>query len=138
MTRTTLRLTLAALGLLPVIASAAWIDAGVTADKQIVQLDSERISRQGDAVTAAFQVKFPAPQVVPFSDKSYVAAERIYHFQCADKQFITASGKMLDKDGKTVYEFDASKNPFGAPKPQPIPAEGAEALSFKAACSYKK
>lgn len=138
MTPTTLRLAVAALGLLPVIASADWIDVGVTAEKETVLMDSARYQRQGEAVTAAFQVKFPSPQMIPFSDKSYVTAERVYHFQCADKKFITATGKMLDKDGKVVYEFDASKNPFGVPKGQPVPPAGTEALAFGAACNAKK
>ncbi len=47
MTRTPLRFALALAALLPLTASAAWIDAGATADKQTVQLDSERYQRQG-------------------------------------------------------------------------------------------
>ncbi len=138
MTRTALRLAFAALALSPVLASAAWIEAGSTADKQVVQMDGERYQRQGDAVTAAFRISFATPQRVPFFDKTYVTAERVYHFQCADQQFIIATGKMLDKDGGVVYEFDASKNPFGAPKGQAVPAASAEALAFKTACDYKK
>lgn len=138
MNRSSMRLALALAVFLPLTASAAWIDAGATADKQTVQLDSERYQRQGDAVTAAFRVSYPEAQRVPFSPKSYVTAERVYHFQCASKQFITATGKMFDKDGTVVYEFDAAKNPFGAPKAQPVPEAGAETLAFTAACKYQK
>ena len=138
MIRSFMCLALAIAALSPLTATAAWIDAGATPDKQTVQLDSERYQRQGDAVTAAFRVTFPEAQRVPFSSKSYVMVERIYHFQCASKQFITATGKMFDKDGAVVYEFDAAKNPFGAPKAQPIPEAGAEALAFTAACKYQK
>ena len=138
MIRNSRHLGLALLALSPLLASAALIDAGVTADKQTVQLDSERYQRNGDAVTAAIRISFAEVQRVPFSDKTYVTAERVYHFQCADKQFIAATGKMLDKAGAVVYEFDAAKNPFGAPKPQAVPEAGAEALAFAAACKYKK
>lgn len=138
MIRSPLRFALALAALLPLTTSAAWIEAGITADKQIVQLDSERYQRQGDAVTAAFRVAFAEAQHVPFSTKTYVSAERVYHFHCANKQFITATGKMLDKDDAVVYEFDAAKNIFGVAKPQPVPEAGAEALAFAAACKYQK
>lgn len=128
------------LALVSAVASAAWVDAGSTADQQKIKLDSERYQRQGDAVTAAIRVEYPAPQIIPFSPKSYVAAERIYHFQCANKQFILASAKMLDKDGGVAYEFDAAKNPFGGtPQPQSVPSEKTgDRLAFEAACAYKK
>jgi hypothetical protein len=131
-----------ALALVPFLSSsahAALVDIGVTPDQHKLKLDNERFQRQGEAVTAVVRVDFAAPQVVPFSAKSYVAAERIYHFQCANKQYILASGKMFDKDGATVYDYDASKNPFGGAQPQAVPADkSAERLAFDAACAYKK
>lgn len=122
----------------PLLAVAEWIDVGTTDEKQNVQLDSERFKRQGDAVTAVLRIQLPAPRRVPFSPNSYVSAERIYHFQCADKKFITASGKMLDKGGAVVYEFDSAKNPFGVPKPQSVPKTGEDAVAFAGACKYKE
>lgn len=119
--------------------AATWVDVGATAEQQKIKFDSERIQRQGDAVTVAIRVDYPATQMIPFSPKTYVSAERIYHFQCASKQFIVASVKMFDKEGATVYDFDSSKSPFGSPQPQAIPADkSADRLAFDAACAYKK
>lgn len=120
------------------LVQAAWVDAGMTADKLLVQLDSERYQRQGDAVTAVIKVVYSTPQRVPFSQKSYETTETTFFFECGKKQFVAANGKMLDNHGEVVYQFDAMKSPFGVPKPQTVPEVGVEALSFAEACKFKK
>lgn len=134
-----LRAALSGLFLLPLVASAAWVDIGTTAEGALVQGESERFSRNGDAVSAVGRLKHTAPRSMPFSSVKYDITEITYHFQCAERKLIVAETTMKEGE-KVVYSAKSSEaNPLVA-KAQAltVPAEGMDAQVFAWACARKE
>ena len=119
-------------------ADVNWLNVGNAGDEKLL-LDSSRFERQGTAVTAWIRVQYTKSQRMPFSDKKHDVSERLYFFQCADRNMILVKNVLYD-GAAVVYEYDSARSgPLGGgvPAPSSVPAEGLDAAAFKVACDYK-
>lgn len=122
----------------PGFALADWVEIGKTADGSVIQGETARFSRQGEAVSAVARLLLQTPRSMPFSTVKYDSTEITYHFQCVERKLIVAETAMLDGQ-KSVYSAKSSdSNPLVAKtQAQPVPADGMDAMVFAWACARK-